>query len=169
MLPATSAANALSAIVAQNYGAGKYKRMNQSLAAAILFALPFSTAFFLWAQLNPESMIRNFSSDPAIIAAGIPFFKTCSFDYLCVLFVFTLNGYLNGRAKTIFTMVSCCFGALALRMPLIYAACHYAPDQLGVIGMVAPAVSGIMAVYTLFYVLGLMKKPFPDTHHSHSL
>lgn len=169
MLPATSAANALSAIVAQNYGAGKYKRMNQSLAAAILFALPFSTAFFLWAQLNPESMIRIFSSDPAIIAAGIPFFKTCSFDYLCVLFVFTLNGYLNGRAKTIFTMVSCCFGALALRMPLIYAACHYAPDQLGVIGMVAPAVSGIMAVYTLFYVLGLMKKPFPDTHHSHSL
>ena len=74
MLPATSAANALSAIVAQNYGAGKYKRMNQSLAAAILFALPFSTAFFLWAQLNPESMIRIFSSDPAIIAAGIPFF-----------------------------------------------------------------------------------------------
>lgn len=158
MLPATSAANALAAIVAQNYGAGKYKRMNQALAIAILFALPFSTAFFLWAQINPASMIRLFSDEPAIISAGIPFFKTCSFDYLCVLFVFTLNGYLNGRSKTIFTMVSCCFGALALRMPFIYIVCRYAPDQLGIIGMVAPAVSGIMAVYTLIYVLGLMKR-----------
>lgn len=158
MLPATSAANSLAAIVAQNYGAGKYKRMNQALAVAILFALPFSTAFFLWAQINPASMIRLFSDEPAIISAGIPFFKTCSFDYLCVLLVFTLNGYLNGRSKTMFTMVSCCFGALALRMPFIYIVCRYAPDQLGIIGMVAPAVSGIMAVYTLIYVLGLMKR-----------
>ncbi len=130
MLPATSAANALATIVAQNYGAGKYKRMNQALAVAILFALPFSTAFFLWAQINPASMIRLFSDEPAIISAGIPFFKTCSFDYLCVLLVFTLNGYLNGRSKTMFTMVSCCFGALALRMPFIYIVCRYAPDQL---------------------------------------
>lgn len=158
MLPATSAASALTAVVAQNYGAGKYKRMNQALAVAIFFALPFSAAFFLWAQINPASMIGIFSDDPAIIAAGIPFFKTCSFDYLCVLFVFTLNGYLNGRSKTMFTMVSCCFGALALRMPLIYAACHYAPNELGIIGMVAPAVSGIMAVYTFVYVLHLMKQ-----------
>lgn len=158
MLPATSAASALTAVVAQNYGAGKYKRMNQALAVAIFFALPFSAAFFLWAQINPASMIGIFSNDPAIIAAGIPFFKTCSFDYLCVLFVFTLNGYLNGRSKTMFTMVSCCFGALALRMPLIYAACHYAPNELGIIGMVAPAVSGIMAVYTFVYVLRLMKQ-----------
>lgn len=158
MLPATSAASALTAVVAQNYGAGKYRRMNQALAVAIFFALPFSAAFFLWAQINPASMIGIFSNDPAIIAAGIPFFKTCSFDYLCVLFVFTLNGYLNGRSKTMFTMVSCCFGALALRIPLIYAACHYAPNELGIIGMVAPAVSGIMAVYTFVYVLRLMKR-----------
>ncbi len=161
MLPATSAANALAAIVAQNYGAGKYRRMNRALTVGILFALPFSAAFFLWAQINPASMIRVFSDDSAIIAAGIPFFKTCSFDYLCVLLVFTFNGYLNGRSKTIFTMVSCCFGALALRMPLIYIACHFAPDQLGIIGTVAPTVSGIMAVYTFFYLIRLMKKT-PD-------
>lgn len=158
MLPATSVANALAAIVAQNYGAKQFKRMNQSLAVGILFALPFSAAFFLWAQINPASMIRVFSNDAAIITTGIPFFRTCSFDYLCVLFVFTLNGYLNGRSRTMFTMVSCCFGALALRMPLIYAACRYAPDELGIIGTVAPTVSGIMAVYTLIYVLYLMRK-----------
>ena len=39
MLPATSAASALTAVVAQNYGAGKYKRMNQALAVAIFFEM----------------------------------------------------------------------------------------------------------------------------------
>lgn len=153
MLPATSVSSALASIVAQNYGAKKYGRMNRALFTGIAFALPFSLAFFLWAQLSPASMIGVFSTDASIIETGIPFFKTCSFDYLCVLLVFSLNGYLNGRGKTIFTMISCCFGALALRMPLIYLVCHYLPDNLGIIGTVAPAVSGVMALYTLLYTV----------------
>ena len=157
MLPATSVASALSAIVAQNYGAEKYDRMTKSLFIGIFLALPFSLAFFGWAQISPESMIGIFSKDENIISVGIPFFKTCSFDYICVLFVFCMNGYLNGRSKTIFTMISCCFGALALRMPLIYIVCKHFPENLGVIGTVAPSVSFIMAVYTLVYVLYLAK------------
>ncbi|HIT65395.1 MAG TPA: MATE family efflux transporter [Candidatus Ventrimonas merdavium] len=162
MLPATSIASALASIVAQNYGARKYDRMNRALWIGILAAAPFSLAFFLWAQISPQSMIGAFSKDPAIIQAGIPFFRTCSFDYLAVLFVFAMNGYLNGRGKTIFTMISCCFGALALRMPLIYLACHLLPDNLGVIGTVAPSVSGIMAVYTAVYVMRLRKEREAD-------
>lgn len=157
MLPATSIASALASIVAQNYGAGKYDRMNRSLRIGILSAAPFSLTFFLWAQLSPQTMIGVFSQDASVIAAGIPFFKTCSFDYLCVLFVFAMNGYLNGRSKTIFTMVSCCFGALVLRMPLIYLVCRFVPENLGIIGMVAPTVSGIMAVYTTVYVVRLVR------------
>ena len=157
MLPATSVASALSSVVAQNFGAGKYKRMSQALLIGIAGALPFSLAFFLWAQISPETMIGVFSSDAAIIQAGIPFFRTCSFDYLCVLFVFSLNGYLNGRGKTLFTMVSCCFGALALRMPLIGLVCAKVPGSLGIIGTVAPTVSGIMAVYTGIYVWKIIK------------
>ncbi|MEW4414134.1 MATE family efflux transporter [Clostridium sp. AN503] len=156
MLPATSIASALASIVAQNYGAGKHERMNRSLWVGIMAAAPFSFAFFLWAQFSPETMIGVFTKDASVIAAGIPFFKTCSYDYLCVLLVFAMNGYLNGRSRTIFTMLSCCFGALVLRVPLIYLVCRYVPENLGVIGMVAPVVSGIMAVYTTVYVLRLM-------------
>ena len=56
-----------------------------------------------------------------------------------------------------FTMFSCCFGALALRMPLIYLVCRFLPENLGVIGTVAPAVSGVMAAYTLVYTLKCMR------------
>lgn len=158
MLPATSMASALASIVAQNHGARQYDRMNRALWIGILAAAPFSLAFFLWAQISPQSMIRLFSQDEAVIAAGIPFFRTCSFDYLAVLFVFAMNGYLNGRGRTIFTMVSCCGGALLLRMPFIWLVVRYLPENLGIIGGVAPAVSGIMALYTVVYVVKMMKK-----------
>lgn len=153
MLPATSIASALAAITAQNYGAGKPERAKSSLAAGIGFAVLASSLFFLWAQLSPETMIGIFNTDPDIIEAGIPFFRSCSFDYLAVSFVFCLNGFMNGCSNTVFTMISCCFGALALRMPLIWLAYTYCPDNLLVIGSIAPAVSGFMALYTALFVV----------------
>ena len=98
-------------------------------------------------------MIRLFSDDPGVIAAGVPYFRAYSYDYLMVAFVFCLNGYLNGRSKTLWTMVSCTCGALFLRIPLVwYVGNHFAQD-LGMLGTVAPVVSGMMAAYTLLYVL----------------
>lgn len=153
MLPATSIASALAVITAQNYGAGKLVRAKQSLMAGIGFAVLASSLFFMWAQMSPETMIGLFNQNPDIIAAGIPFFRSCSYDYLAVSFVFCLNGYMNGRAKTVFTMVSCCFGAVALRIPLIHFAYTYCADNLFVIGGIAPVVSGVMAVYTMGFVI----------------
>lgn len=161
MLPATSIASALSAITAQNLGARKPERIRRSVAVGLGIALAMSSCFFAWAQLSPESMITVFAKDEKIIAAGIPFFKTCSYDYLAVTFVFCLNGFLNGYSKTIFTMVSSCFGALALRMPLLYLVQRFFPDSLSALGCVAPAVSGIMAVYTLIYAARLLRFRFP--------
>ena len=120
MLPATSIASALSAITAQNLGAQKPERIRKSVATGLGIALAMSACFFAWAQIAPQTMIKIFADDPNIIEAGIPFFRTCSYDYLAVTFVFCLNGFLNGYSKTMFTMFSSCFGALILRMPFLY-------------------------------------------------
>lgn len=163
MLPATSVGSALAAITAQNYGAGKMKRAKTSVMAGVGFAFCASGLFWLWAQISPQSMIGVFSKDAQIIEAGIPFFRACSYDYLAVAFVFSLNGYLNGRTKTLFTMISVCFGALALRMPLVGLAYRYCPDNLSILGAIAPAVSGVMAVYTIVYVLHLFRQDAAGT------
>lgn len=153
MLSGTSMANALAAITAQNMGAGKPERAKKSLWYGLSFALFVSFLFWTWAQLSPQSMIRVFSDDPSVIAAGVPFFKSCSYDYILVTIVFCLNGYLNGRQKTVWTMLSSSAGALLFRIPLVYLFGKYFANDLGKLGMIAPTVSGIMAFYTLIYVL----------------
>lgn len=50
-------------------------------------------------------------------------------------------------------MVSCTAGALLLRIPMVYVFGRTYADDLGMLGKIAPIVSGIMACYTLIYVL----------------
>ncbi len=153
MLSATSMASALSALTAQNIGAGKADRARKSLWYGMSFALVISCLFWLWAQLSPQSMLQVFTHDENVIAAGVPFFRSCSYDYIMVTMVFCLNGYLNGKQKTVWTMVSCSAGALLLRIPLVYFFGKNFAGDLGMLGMIAPTVSGIMACYTLVYVV----------------
>ncbi|MCI8638742.1 MAG: hypothetical protein HFG41_06265 [Coprococcus sp.] len=153
MLTGTSMANALAAITAQNIGAGRPERARKSLWYGLGFAVFAASLFWFWAQLSPESMISLFINDPNVIAAGVPFFRSCSYDYILVTFVFCLNGYLNGRQKTVWTMLSSSVGALFLRIPMVGLFGKYFGNDLGMLGKIAPAVSGIMACYTLAYVL----------------
>lgn len=153
MLTSTSMASALAAITAQNMGAGKPERARRSLWYGLGIAVFVSCLFWLWAQLSPESMIGVFTNDSNVIAAGVPFFKSCSYDYVMTALVFVLNGYLNGRQKTVWTMVSCSAGALCLRIPMVYLFAKNFAEDLGMLGKIAPIVSGIMACYTLVYVL----------------
>ncbi len=158
MLTGTSMASALAAITAQNLGAGKPERARKSLWYSLGFALVVALMFWIWAQKSPETMIGLFSKDQNIIDAGVLFFHYCSYDYIMVTIVFILNGYLNGAQKTIWTMVSSCFGALVLRIPLVWYFGSHFSGNIGRLGMIAPTVSGIMAVYTLIYVLYTGKK-----------
>lgn len=162
MLTGTSLASALAAVTAQNFGAHKMERARKSLWLSLSFALFVATCFFAWAQISPETMIGLFTDDEGIVKAGVPFFKSCSYDYILVTFVFVLNGYLNGRQKTLWTMISSTFGAVALRIPLVYYIGTYYSDDLSMLGKIAPFVSGVMAVYTLIYVLFENKKVISD-------
>lgn len=152
MLTSTSMASALAALTAQNMGAGKPERARKSLWYSLGIAVAVSCLFWVWAQVNPQSMIGVFTGDSNVIAAGVPFFRSCSYDYIMTALVFVLNGYLNGQQKTVWTMVSCTFGAVCLRIPMVYYFAKYFGNDLGMLGKIAPVVSGIMACYTFVYV-----------------
>ena len=88
-----------------------------------------------------------------LFRSGAFFLRSCSYDYILVSIVFCLNGYLNGKQKTMWTMISCGFGAVCLRIPIVWFVGTYYPTNLHMLGCIAPFVSGIMVCYTLLYVL----------------
>lgn len=155
MMPATSVANALTALTAQNVAAGREDRAKRFLRFGMLLSFGCSLLFFLWAQAAPQTMLQVFTADPQVIGAGIPFLQACSIDYLAVSFLFCLNGYLNGKEKTVFTMCNCCCGALLIRVPVLFLLVQGEIGSLSLYGLVSPVSTVIMLGVIAAYLVAV--------------
>ena len=152
MLSATSMASALAAITAQNMGAGQPQRARRSLWYGLGFALAVSAGFWLWAQLAAEHDrpvqpgCRGYCRGRAL------------FSGMQLRLHAGERGVLPERLFERAPKNRVDHGELQRGRTLpAYAAgisvWHIFSDDLGMLGMVAPIVSGIMAGYTLVYVL----------------
>lgn len=62
-----------SILVSQHYGAGQIKQVKQSFALALRLTAAFGVVFALLTYFFPEQIMRLFSKDPDVIAAGVAF------------------------------------------------------------------------------------------------
>ena len=152
MLPATAFSGAISALTAQNMGAGQPDRAKKSLLIALSMALGCGFLFFLWVQLAPQSVLHIFKADPQVTAAGIAYMRTFSIDSLLVAFVFCMNGFFNGCGRTVFSMANGLFSTLMVRVPLAYFLSRYIPGSLSGIGLAAPLASSTSLIFGLIYL-----------------
>jgi len=158
MLPAGSFAMALTALTAQNLGAGNVNRCVNALKLSILFAFVFGFIFFIWQQLSPKSAIAIFSNEEDVLNAGAQFLKSFSYDYIFVPFVFCINGFLFGCGRTIFAAFNNIFAAFAIRVPLGFLFSTVSGATLFNLGIAAPAASVITIFIGLSYLMYLFKK-----------
>ena len=96
ILPAIAVGSSVSAMVAQNMGAGETERAKKTFYTG--FTLAFSVTFvaFIFTQMFPEKILSLFDNNPETIAAGVEYIRTFSFDYLIVPATFCLNGLVTG-------------------------------------------------------------------------
>ncbi len=92
---------ALSSFAAQNYGAGKIRRIREGYKAANIMCFAFTACVVLFIQLFPDQLIGLFvnSSEPAyaeVMEVGRLFLRIIIPDYLLICFVITTGGLLRG-------------------------------------------------------------------------
>ncbi len=153
MLPAGAFAMSLTALTAQNLGAGKMKRALNALRLSILFAFCFGVIFFIWQQVAPKSAIAIFSTDEAVLSEGTRYLRSFSYDYLFVPFVFCLNGFFFGCGRTFFAAFNSIFSAFAIRVPVAFLLTTIAVSpSLFEIG-IAPPCASILSIIIAFAYL----------------
>lgn len=157
MLPASSFAMSLTALTAQNLGAGNIKRAVEALRLSMMFAFIFGVIFFIWQQLAPESAIAIFTTDKEVLAAGREYLRTFSFDYLIVPFVFCINGFFFGCGRTVFAAVNGIFSAFAIRVPLGILLTLPETATLYNLGISAPCASVVTSLSGAAYLIWLSK------------
>lgn len=160
MLPAVSCAMALTPIVAQNIGAKKKLRAKYTLYLAIGYTFLFGLICLIWQQINPESAVRIFTSDPNVIKEGASYLRSFSFDLIIVPFVFCSNAFFNGCGHTLFSMANNLIAAILIRVPLAFVITGIFGKTLFNLGMAAPIASICSVIVAFVYFKsGLWKKP----------
>lgn len=152
MLFSISFGMALTAIVAQNLGAGKTKRALAFLKTSIILSGIISFFLFLWMEFRPESAFLLFTDEPGVIAAGSLYMKSFCFDVLLVSFVFSANGFLNGSGHTRFTLVNNLVPTFLVRVPAAWLISSIPGATLYGIGWAAPMASILSVIITLIYL-----------------
>ncbi len=159
MLPAGSFSMALTALTAQNLGAGNMKRALDALKLSVTFAFSFGFIFFLWQQLAPRSAIGIFTAEEEVLKAGALFLKSFSYDYILVPFVFCFNGFFFGCGRTVFAAANSIFSAFFIRIPVAFILCTVISGAtLFELGIATPASSVLTGCVSFLYLFYLSKK-----------
>ena len=163
MLVPSAFSQALSAIVAQNIGAGKQQRavrtMLYGMAASLITGIFMASLAFFHGDL----LAGLFSKEQDIILAGADYLKAYAIDTLIVSFLFCFIGYFNGCGRTAFVMLQGIAGAFLVRIPVSYLMSRTENVSLFQIGLATPCSTVVQILLCLGYFLYLKKKNY---HHN---
>lgn len=152
MLPPVAISSAVAAMTAQNYGAGLTNRMNRCLKSGIGMALVFGTAFCIYSQFLPETLMGIFTNDAPVIELGAEYLHGYSIDCIIVSFVFCINSYFSGQGNSLFPMVHSLIATFLFRIPLSWIFSHIAPTSLFPMGFAPPLATMVSLAICLWYL-----------------
>lgn len=149
--------SAISAITAQNIGAGKRERAKKSLYYGLFITMSWGFLCALYNQFLPHTLVSLFTKDAAVMAAGCEYLKSYSFDVLFAGVHFCFSGYFCGEEKSKISFIHNIIAIVLVRIPGAYFTSKWFPDTLYPMGFAAPLGSLLSALICLaFFILEYM-------------
>ncbi|MDR2418153.1 MAG: MATE family efflux transporter [Treponema sp.] len=152
-MPTLAMSASISAMSAQNIGAGKLDRAVKACRIGTIFSVCVTYLFFAFVQIFPATILKLFGNDQQMIADGVTYLRSFSFDFLLIPFIFCINGFLMGGGHTMFTLISGILSAILLRVPVCYIFGVILDWKLFGVGMGAPVASAGVLLVTIAYLL----------------
>ena len=153
IIPGIAFSSAISAMVAQNTGAGEYKRGRECLRVGLLIALVISALIFAAMAIFPAQIIGSFTKDAAVVAAGVDYLTYFKFDCMLFTLAFCVIGYINGTGHTRYTLIINIIASFAVRLPLIWYLSRLPGATLKTISLGLPSASLVQFLLGLAFLL----------------
>lgn len=134
----SSMLSAISAISAQNIGAGKEERARTTLRYGIYVCLIYGAFFALILQPLSDATVALFTTETAVILFGGQYLRAYVVDTALAGVHFCFSGYFCACGLSIVSFVHNVFSIVLLRIPGSYLASVWYPDHLSPMGLAAP-------------------------------
>lgn len=164
-LPAMSLGLAVSAMVGQNIGAGKWDRVPQIVRSGIFLSFAITGVLCTLLFIFREQALAVFTDDPNVIYEGANYLKIVVFTFIPFSFMFIITGVLRGAGDMMWGLILTAVSLWVIRVPLVYIlAIPYGVDGIWY-GMAASFVLAYV-VAGAYYLTGNWKKKAIVKHDS---
>ncbi len=150
----SSMLSAISALAAQNNGAGEHGRAKKTLLYGIMISTGIGALFALIFQFVSVPTVSLFTNDADVILLGSQYLKSYVFDCIFAAIHFSFSGYFCAYGRSILCFIHNSLSIILIRIPGAWMASKYFPETLYPMGWAAPLGSALSAfLCTLFFLI----------------
>lgn len=147
----------VSALSAQNIGAGKHERASAALRYAIMIAVGFGIVVAVITQFAGKDIVGIFTKDEAVIVLGDQYLRSYIWDCVFAGIHFSFSGYFCAYGLSGISFLHNVLSIICVRIPGAYFASLYYPDTLYPMGFAAPGGS-LLSVIVCVIALCIVRK-----------
>lgn len=136
----------VSALAAQNIGAGKHDRADKTLRYATMITTIYGVIVAVVMQFVSAWAVGIFTSDAAVIVLGSQYIKGYIWDCIFAGIHFSFSGYFCAYGKSYIGFVHNILSIVLVRVPGSYLASKLYADTLFPMGLAAPAGSVLSVI-----------------------
>lgn len=153
----SSMLSAVSALSAQNIGAGKQERAKLTLRYAVLLSCGFGILSVIAMQIAAEPVVFLFAKDTQVIRLGSQYMRGYVWDCILAGIHFCFSGYFCAYGLSWVSFFHNFTSIVCARIPLAYLASKYFTDTLFPMGL-ATTVGSLVSVIICMLVFLWMEK-----------
>ena len=149
----------VSALSAQNIGAGKHERASATLRYAIMIAVGFGIVVAVITQFTGKDIVGIFTKDEAVIVLGDQYLRSYIWDCVFAGIHFSFSGYFCAYGLSGISFLHNVLSIICVRIHGAYFASLYYPDTLYPMGFAAPGGSllSVIVCVIVFCIVGKRK------------
>lgn len=150
----------VSALCAQNAGAGQHDRSRQVLRIGCMICAGFGAIIFLLCQpLAPwivSLFVKNGDNVETVVRLGGQYLRTYSVDCMLAGIHFCFSGFFSAYGKSVYSFIHNIISIITFRIPGAWIAAVYFPATLYPMGLAAP-LGSLLSVFICLFLYRRMK------------
>lgn len=147
----------VSAVSAQNIGAGKTDRARATLRYAMTISASFGTVCAVTLQFVPEVAVRMFTDDTQVILPGSEYLRGYVWDCMLAGIHFCFSGFFTTCGLSVISFCHNFLSIICASIPLSWLASEMYPDTLYPMGLASPIGSLVSIVICVIVYRWMLK------------
>lgn len=148
----------VSALSAQNIGAGKHDRAALTLRYAVLITVGFGVTVSVAAQFVSGSVVEMFTGDREVIRLGSQYLRGYIWDCIFAGMHFSFSGYFCAYGMSGISFLHNALSIVCVRIPGAFLASKYFADTLFPMGLAAPGGSLLSVVVCVIAFIWMARR-----------